>query len=268
MVEYATPGQQTDPSATRFSTAVEVTGLPTAPVGAELEPSVVASSADRRFKLTGHDENGFIGLEVALGLGAVTAGTLAINGLRKWRNGRAEARAERQEESANIYRMAAEDSAAQGNYTPYNPNAAWFKANRVTKGPYTPTPNPRPRDTSREAVTLFQQGGSRRANLRMDARRAKGETVAHFTSLYGDILYDKDAVKRELKSGRYTFSQRRAMKGASRQVRKSVRAGQRIEEHLADTIDGTDIPGKVLRRRYRHNERIGDREIRRRRRRP
>jgi hypothetical protein len=233
---------------------------PHMPVAVELQPpetlpgSIATTANPLQERL--HNERGAISLDF-LHNGIDRAG-LALIGLQKAVAKRRLNRAQNTNElaaSSEIYQGAAEASLAQKEpQAPYDPLRGFTKAHRARRAGYG-EPATAPRDTSQDAVTILQQQAALRANLRVDALNASEEVQHKFTSLYGDTLHDKGAVKREHKSGNYTHGQKKSMKAAGKQVRRAAASEARIRNNLERSAAGQDVPGRVIQGRLNRKQR-------------
>lgn len=159
------------------------------------------------------------------------------------------------EVSAGVYQNVAEVSLAKKDpVAPYDPLSKFAGAHRTRRAGFGERPQS-PRDTSQDAVTTLQQQAARRANLHVDALNAHEEVQHKFTSLYGDVLRNKDALKQEFKNGRYTHAQKKSMKTAGKQVRNAAASEERIRNRLEDSMAGQDMPGRVIQGRLDRKQR-------------
>jgi hypothetical protein len=137
---------------------------------------------------------------------------------------------------------------------PYNPLANWNSKHRTRRAHnyhYTERPVP---DTSTGARTKVQEAHALGQNLRTDAVLRKQGRRNDFVNTYGPIIEDRAAVEAELKRGRYTRSQKKAMRGAARTVAKLDRSSRRIETRMGWSSDGIDPAGLAVRARIKRHE--------------
>ena len=134
---------------------------------------------------------------------------------------------------------------------PYDPLKSFNKAHRMRR-PGVDAPDAQPKEPSISPRTILQEQAALRANLRLDAIDKRKLTQKRLLSLYGDGLHNKSLLEEELSSGRYTSSQKKAIRAAGRQVRKYDRSKERLLRRLDKSANSQDIPGRLVEGRINH----------------
>ncbi len=180
---------------------------------------------------------------------------LAIGGLRdtitEIRISRAEKGLATYGEDADVYVNAARESLALQEPKPaYDPLKSWQSKHRSLRGGFGEVDRELPSSTSGSPRTSIQGMALVRANLRIDATNKRRENVDKYVRLYGEeVMTDKTALKEELKNGRYTRSEKKAMKIAEKSTRRSIRSSNRIYRRLGSATEQQDVAGTVSRSR-------------------
>lgn len=158
---------------------------------------------------------------------------------------------------------------------PYNPLKTFHLAHRATREEINTkkTANREydvAHDTAPRARTSLQEQAGMRANLRVDAINKRKNIIGSYKSLYPDINlgYEKDEgkedVKDVIKNGRFTRGQRKAIRGADKQVRKAEKSNKRLLKRLNQSAKGNDMPGLYVGARAEEKKERHDKMTRRR----
>lgn len=148
--------------------------------------------------------------------------------------------------NAHVYQDAGQASLNQK--TPrseYDPLQSFKKTHRSKRADYGERP-PEPVDRSNHPTTALQEMAAVRSNLRIDAINKREHDIDRFTSLYGDVLFDKEAVREELANSRYTLGEKAAIRKASRHVRRLDKSNERIYSRLDKSAEGKDTAGRTI----------------------
>lgn len=193
-----------------------------------------------------------------------TAG-VAIGGLGRAVKARAQLRSEsgsvgRHAEDDAVYRQAGEvsrGSLGMPAAKEYNPLAKWDKKHRTKRSGFGFTttevpawPNPYNSENPR-ARNIPQMQAELRNNRRADAINRLNTEIYRIQGLYGDDLdlSNKDAVKRFIKSHRIPRVEAKAIRSASKQVRKKQNVRDRVTTRLNNSAEGADVAGAYARTR-------------------
>lgn len=114
--------------------------------------------------------------------------------------------------------------------------------------PWTPTPEKLLATAGRNARTSLQEQSETRANLRTDVIRQRRHEIEDYQRLYGEIIlpHNSDRLEALFEEGRFTGSQKRAMRKAARKVRRAFQTINNSEARLQRSALGIDIPGRAV----------------------
>ena len=109
-------------------------------------------------------------------------------------------------------------------------------------------------DLSSGARTWMQRQHEVRQTRRIDAINSRALKIKNIVNTYGDVdILDKDTREAQIKTGRYSRGQRKAIRAAGRQARKNLRSLSRIDQRIHRSEDNNDLPGTVLGVRINHS---------------
>jgi hypothetical protein len=135
---------------------------------------------------------------------------------------------------------------------PYAPIQNFAKQNMITSFLHEyPMPAEVHEPAPTRARTRHQEMVAIRQNLRVDAINRRALVRNKFNALYGDrfSLTDKEALRGELKTGRYTYGQKRAIRSAGNMVRGANESITNIQGRIERVSQGRDIASRVIRAR-------------------
>jgi len=178
------------------------------------------------------------------------ASKIAITGLRSWN---AQRKLEKNNnkitilrQDAQVYEQAADASLSQKDPRPAYDPLRTFNAKHMRKSSDVVAPRPPAANFNPRARNSLQEQAERRAHYRVNALNVREHRAQKYAGLYGEVLSDKRDLKDQFKNGRYTYGQKKAMKSASKIVRKANRSHARIDARLQRSAIGQDVPGRRI----------------------
>jgi len=106
----------------------------------------------------------------------------------------------------------------------------------------TDTEHPRARNTPQELAEL-------RANMRSDVIKTLNTEQQRMLEIYGEVLFDENAVEEMIRGGRFTRLEAKGIRSAGRAVRKKQRVIDRVGGRLQRQAEGEDWASTYARRR-------------------